>query len=86
MKKDRLINRNLNLTLEQKSEIIELLGKHPSYENKVDWNKSNSLTYEDFLKVLRPLYINELDPRNPTKKFFIPYSPMKQVWFQRPIV
>ena len=63
MKKDRLINRNLNLTLEQKSEIIELLGKHPSYENKVDWNKSNSLTYEDFLKVLRPLYINELDPR-----------------------
>ena len=63
MKKDRLINRNPNLTLEQKSKIIELLGKHPSYENKVDWNKSNSLTYEDFLKVLKPLYINELDPR-----------------------
>ena len=62
-KKDHLINRNRNLTSERKSEIIELLGRHPSYENKIDWNKGNSLTYEDFLKVLRPLYINELDPR-----------------------
>ena len=62
-KKDHLIKRNPNLTDGQKSEIIELLGRHPSYENKIDWNKSNSLTYEDFLKVLRPLYINELDPR-----------------------
>ena len=62
-KKDHLIKRNPNLTDEQKSEIIELLGRHPSYENKIDWNKSNSLTYEDFLKILRPLYINELDPR-----------------------
>ena len=62
-KKDHLIRRNPNLTDEQKQEIIEILGKHPSYENKIDWNKSNSLTYEDFLSVLRPLYINDLDPR-----------------------
>ena len=62
-KKDHLIMRNPNLTDGEKQEIIELLGKHPSYENRVDWNKSNSLTYEDFLKVLRPLYINDLDPR-----------------------
>ena len=62
-KKDHLIKRNPNLTDGQKQEIIELLGKHPSYENKIDWNKSNSLTYEDFLSVLRPLYINDLDPR-----------------------
>ena len=62
-KKDHLIKRNPNLTDVQKQEIIELLGKHPSYENKIDWNKSNSLTYEDFLEVLRPLYINDLDPR-----------------------
>ena len=55
--------RNPNLTDGEKQEIIELLGKHPSYENKIDWNKSNSLTYEDFLEVLRPLYINDLDPR-----------------------
>ena len=62
-KKDHLSKRNPNLTDVQKQEIIELLGKHPSYENKIDWNKSNSLTYEDFLEVLRPLYINDLDPR-----------------------
>ena len=62
-KKDHLIKRNPNLTDGEKQEIIELLGKPPSYENKIDWNKSNSLTYEDFLEVLRPLYINDLDPR-----------------------
>ena len=62
-KKDHLIRRNPNLTDEQKQEIIEVLTKHPSYENKIDWNKNNSLTYEDFLEVLRPLYINDLDPR-----------------------
>ena len=62
-KKDHLIMRNPNLTDEQKQEIIEILGKHPSYENKIDWNKNKSLTYEDFLSILRPLYINDLDPR-----------------------
>ena len=62
-KKAHLIRRNPNLTDEQKQEIIELLGKHPSYDNKIDWNKNNSLTYEDFMSVLRPLYLNDLDPR-----------------------
>ena len=62
-KKDHLIMRNPNLTDGEKQEIIELLTKHPSYENKIDWTKNKSLTYEDFLKVLRPLYINDLDPR-----------------------
>ena len=62
-KKDHLIRRNPKLIDGEKQEIIELLGKHPSYENKIDWNKSNSLTYEDFMSVLRPLYINDLDPR-----------------------
>ena len=62
-KKDHLIRRNPNLTDGEKQEIIELLGKHPSYENKIDWTKNKSLTYEDFMSVLRPLYINDLDPR-----------------------
>ena len=62
-KKDHLIRRNPNLTDREKQEIIELLGKHPSYENRIDWSKNKFLTYEDFLKVLRPLYINDLDPR-----------------------
>ena len=62
-KKDHLIRKNPNLKDEEKQEIIRLLTQHPSYENKIDWNKSSSLTYEDFLSVLRPLYINDLDPR-----------------------
>ena len=62
-KKDHLIMRNPKLTDEEKHEIIRLLTQHPSYENKIEWNKGNSLTYEDFIKVLRPLYINDLDPR-----------------------
>ena len=66
-KKDHLIRKNPNLKDEEKAEIIELLGKHPSYENKIDWNKSNSLTYEDFMSILRPLYINDLDPRGLVK-------------------
>ena len=61
--KDNLIRKNPNLTEEQKQEIIALLAKHPSYENKIDWNKNNKLTYEDFFNVLRPLYINDLDFR-----------------------
>ena len=60
-KKDNLIRKNPNLTDGQKQEIISVLTRHPSSENMIDWNKSNSLTYEDFLNVLRPLYINDLD-------------------------
>ena len=60
-KKDNLIKKNPNLTEEQKQEIIAVLTKHPSSENLIDWNRNNKLTYEDFLTVLRPLYINDLD-------------------------
>ena len=60
-KKDSLIKKNPNLTEEQKQEIISVLTRHPSSENMIDWNKNNSLTYEEFLNVLRPLYINDLD-------------------------
>ena len=82
-KKDHLIRRNPNLTDGQKQEIIELLGRHPSYENKIDWNKSNSLTYEDFLKVLRPLYINDLDPRGLVegKDYDILYESDKEILY-----
>ena len=62
-KKDNLIRKNPNLTDGQKQEIISVLTRHPSSENMIDWNKNNSLTYEDFLNVLRPLYINDLDFR-----------------------
>ena len=66
-KKDNLIKKNPNLTEEQKQEIIDLLARHPSSENKIDWNRNSKLTYEDFLNVLRPLYINDLDPRGLVK-------------------
>ena len=47
-KKDHLIRRNPNLTDAQKSEIIAILNKYPNLEGNIDWNKSSSLTYEDF--------------------------------------
>ena len=47
-KKDHLIKKNSNLTDEQKSEIIAVLNKYPNLEGNIDWNKSSSLTYEDF--------------------------------------
>ncbi len=47
-KKDHLIKKNPNLTNEQKSEIIAVLNQYPNLEGNIDWNKSNSLTYEDF--------------------------------------
>ena len=62
-KKDSLIKKNPNLTEKQKQEIIAVLTRHPSSENLIDWNKNSKLTYEDFLNVLRPLYINDLDFR-----------------------
>ena len=62
-KKDHLIRKNPNLTYGQKQEIMDLLAKHPSSENKIDWTRNSKLTYEDFLDVLRPLYINDLDFR-----------------------
>ena len=62
-KKDSLIKKNPNLTEEQKQEIIAVLARHPSYESKIDWNRNSKLTYEEFLNVLRPLYINDLDFR-----------------------
>ena len=82
-KKDHLIMRNPNLTDGEKQEIIEILGKHPSYENKIDWNKNKSLTYEDFMSVLRPLYINDLDPRGLVegKDYDILYESDKEVLY-----
>ena len=62
MSKKHLIKGNPNLTDEQKLEIITVLNKYPDYENKVDWNKNKSLTYEDFYNnILRPLYLKELN-------------------------
>lgn len=50
--KDKFINRNSNLSDEQKEEIKDALKKYSYLEGKVDWNKSDSLTYEDFKSLI----------------------------------
>ncbi len=49
-KKDHLIDK-LDLTDSQKEELKAFFAKHPSYENKVDWN-NKSLSYKDFEPLL----------------------------------
>ena len=51
-KKDHLIKRIPDLTDDQKEQIINLFNKNPHLESKIDWNKLNSLTFNDF----KPLY------------------------------
>lgn len=48
--KDRLIDK-LTLTDEQKQALKDFFKRHPSYENRIDWNNKN-LTWEDFQGVL----------------------------------
>lgn len=50
--KNHIIDRLTNLTGAQKEEIKSFFAKHPSYENKIDWN-NKSLSYKDFEPVLR---------------------------------
>ncbi len=49
-KKDHIINK-LNLTDEQKNELISFFKKRPDLETKIDWN-NKELKYEDFAEVL----------------------------------
>jgi len=51
-KKDHIIRKIPNLTSEQKEELINFFNKHPNYENRIDWNKWKTLTYEDFKDIL----------------------------------
>jgi len=51
-KKDHIIRKMPNLTSEQKEELINFFNKHPNYENRIDWNKWKTLTYDDFKNVL----------------------------------
>jgi len=51
-KKDHIIRKIPNLTNEQKEELINFFDKHPNYENRIDWNRWRTLTYEDFKGIL----------------------------------
>ena len=44
--KDKYINRNSNLTDDQKEEIKNTLKKYSYLEGNVDWNKSDTFKYE----------------------------------------
>lgn len=55
--KDRLIDK-LALTGEQKQTLKDFFKRHPSYENRIDWNNKN-LTWEDFQGVLNILSKSE---------------------------
>jgi hypothetical protein len=52
-KKDHIINRSPNLTPEQKKTVIEFFNTHPNMEGMIDWNRINTLTYNDFLPVMQ---------------------------------
>ena len=51
--KSRFIDSNENLTDEQKLEVKEFFRKHNEQDGKIDWQKSKSLTYNDFFKVMK---------------------------------
>ena len=50
--KDKYINRNSNLTDDQKEEIKNTLKKYSYLEGNVDWNKSDTFKYEDFKNLI----------------------------------
>ena len=50
--KDKFINRNPNLTDEQKKEIKDTLNRYSYLEGTIDWNKSDKFTYEDFKSMI----------------------------------
>lgn len=50
--KDRFIDKNPNLTPEQKQQVKDLFKKYPYLESKAgDWQKSSTWTWEDFRKL-----------------------------------
>ena len=61
--KDHLINK-LDLTPEQKEQLIQFFKKHPNYEGKIDWNRKD-LKWDDFQELLSL----EGTSRNSIKKY-----------------
>jgi len=50
--KERFIKRNKYLTPDQKDEVIKFFQANRQYENKVDWNKAHSMTYDEFTAIM----------------------------------
>ena len=51
-KKDNLIKKIPSLSKSQQDEIIELFNKKPQFEKRIDWNRLDSLSYDDFRPLL----------------------------------
>ena len=51
-KKDHLIKKIPSLSKKQQDEIIELFNKKPQFERRINWNKLDSLSYDDFRPLL----------------------------------
>lgn len=52
-KKYRFINKIKNLSKKEKISIINFFTKYPQYEKHIDWNRSQSLRYQDFEQVFK---------------------------------
>lgn len=50
--KNRFIRKNKNLTNDQKKEVSNFFKVNRQAENKVDWNKSKTMTYDDFADIM----------------------------------
>lgn len=52
--KDKFIDKNPNLSDEEKEELKNFFNKHPMAQSIIDWSKSQDLTYEDFKREIIP--------------------------------
>ena len=67
-KKDHIINKLPNLTAEQKAEAIAFFAKHPNYENEIDWNLRDKLTWDDFDIVISQERVSKSQLKNFVKE------------------
>ena len=50
--KDRFINKNRNLSKEQKKELIDFFKTNRQAESDIDWNKSHKYSYDQFFDIM----------------------------------
>ena len=50
--KDHLIDKCPDLFVDEKEKVKAFFKSHPTYEKEIDWNKINTLTMKDFVKVM----------------------------------
>lgn len=68
--KDRLIDKVPSLTDEQKQQAKDFFNKYNVYENKIDWNNLNNLTWKDFESVFELADSSKSAKKSDLKKLF----------------